>query len=300
MPSTTLMAVSSSIAYAGPDKSSSPPLCGGHRVQRQVRVVEVREDREVDDPQGAVVCRGRPRHEIVTDPGGHHHAAGAHPNPDQLGQRRQEVRQSALPQPVAQVRRIAALDEQDVRLSDQRDPALRVEARQGGELQHSHGLPAQSDRGSAGLLPADAQPRLARAGQGMPVQRRGNAEGVALGGRLAEQLDQRVVDARVLDAGGSEKKFQSACSFARVLARSLKRLRRGAQFIGRAGRSPGEGDEVRRGQQRHHVEPHVAGGDAARRVAVGDAEPRQLRAQRQVPIAVPYSSSDADDEEHPA
>jgi catechol 2,3-dioxygenase-like lactoylglutathione lyase family enzyme len=44
----------------------------------------------------------------------------------------------------------------------------------------------------------------------MPVQRRGNAEGVALGNRLAEQFDQRVVDARVLDAGGRKKKLQVA------------------------------------------------------------------------------------------
>ena len=44
----------------------------------------------------------------------------------------------------------------------------------------------------------------------MPVQRRGNAEGVALGGRLAEQLDKCVVDARVLDAGGRKKKLQVA------------------------------------------------------------------------------------------
>jgi len=44
----------------------------------------------------------------------------------------------------------------------------------------------------------------------MPVQGRGNAEGVALGNRLAKQFDQCVVDARVLDAGGRQKKLQVA------------------------------------------------------------------------------------------
>ena len=63
-----------------------------------------------------------------------------------------------------------------------------------------------------GFLPADEPPRLARPGHGVPVRRRGDAEGVALGDRLAEQLDQRVVDARVLDAGRGEEKLHVATS----------------------------------------------------------------------------------------
>jgi hypothetical protein len=35
-------------------------------------------------------------------------------------------------------------------------------------------------------------------------------EGIGVGDRFAQQVDQRVVDARVLDAGGSEKKVQDA------------------------------------------------------------------------------------------
>src|SRR6185503_6848742 len=54
------------------------------------------------------------------------------------------------------------------------------------------------------------------------------------------------------------------------------RLRRGAKLIGRATRSPREVEQVRRDQERHHVEPHVAGGDARGRVAVGDPEPGQV------------------------
>ena len=47
------------------------------------------------------------------------------------------------------------------------------------------------------------------------------------------------------------------------------------------------GSEQRHEQQRHHVEPDVAGRDARRRVAVRDAEPGHSAAQRHVPIAVP-------------
>ncbi len=45
-----------------------------------------------------------------------------------------------------------------------------------------------------------------RTALGVPVPRGRDAEGVGLGDRLAQQVDQRVVDARVLDAGGSEEK----------------------------------------------------------------------------------------------
>jgi hypothetical protein len=61
-------------------------------------------------------------------------------------------------------------------------------------------------------VPADESPRLARAGHGVPVQRRGDAECVALADRLGKQLDQCVLDARVLDASGGEEKFQGAPS----------------------------------------------------------------------------------------
>jgi hypothetical protein len=50
----------------------------------------------------------------------------------------------------------------------------------------------------------------------MPVQRRRNAEGIGLGDRLAEEVDQRVVDGGVLDAGGGEKKLQGVLLRSRV------------------------------------------------------------------------------------
>ena len=48
---------------------------------------EVRADAEVDDTQGLVVRSSVPGHEVGPDPRCHHHAAGAHPGPDHLGQR---------------------------------------------------------------------------------------------------------------------------------------------------------------------------------------------------------------------
>jgi hypothetical protein len=58
--------------------------------------------------------------------------------------------------------------------------------------------------GTEGIAAADQPPCMAStAGPG--VRRGGNAESVGLANRLAEQADQRVADALVLDASGSEK-----------------------------------------------------------------------------------------------
>jgi hypothetical protein len=43
-------------------------------------------------------------------------------------------------------------------------------------------------------------------GHRVPVGRGGDAQGAGFGNGLAQEVDQRVLDARVLDAGGSEKK----------------------------------------------------------------------------------------------
>ena len=95
-------------------------------------------------PSVSSLAAGRPPpDEVLPDARGHHHAAGAQPDPDRLGQRRQEIRQPGLPHPVAQVQGIAAADQQDVGLPDQGDPAFLVDAGQRGELQHAHGLPPQ-------------------------------------------------------------------------------------------------------------------------------------------------------------
>ena len=45
---------------------------------------------------------------------------------------------------------------------------------------------------------------------GVPVPRSRDTEGVAVGDRLAQQVDQRVLDAPVLDAGGSQKKLHAS------------------------------------------------------------------------------------------
>ena len=56
---------------------------------------------------------------------------------------------------------------------------------------------------------------VARTDLGVPVPRGGDAEGVGLGNRFAQQVDQRVVDTGVFDASGSEQKFHdsSPCRF---------------------------------------------------------------------------------------
>jgi hypothetical protein len=107
---------------------------------------------------------------------------------------------------VAQIQGIAAVHEQHVCLSDAGDPALFVDAGQRGQLQHTQGLPTElAHRG--GRSPGDEPPRAAGTALGVPVPRSGDTEGVGVGDRFPEELDERVVDARVLDAGGGEKKF---------------------------------------------------------------------------------------------
>jgi hypothetical protein len=97
----------------------------------------MREDREVDDTQRHVVTGdGRLRlDEVLSDTGGHHHAAGAQSDPDGFVQRRQQFCEAGLP-----------------------------------------------------------------ADLGMPISRRGNAQGAGVGDRFAREIDQRLLDARILDA----------------------------------------------------------------------------------------------------
>jgi hypothetical protein len=44
----------------------------------------------------------------------------------------------------------------------------------------------------------------------MPVQPSGDAEGIGFGDRLVEEIDKRVLDARVLDAGRRKQKSHAA------------------------------------------------------------------------------------------
>jgi hypothetical protein len=72
-------------------------------------------------------------------------------------------------------------------------------------------------------------PSEARRGRG---DGSGNAQGVALGNRLAQQVYQSVVDARVLDASGREQKFHGVQ--ARVV-RQIRRRNKSEQEGGRKG-----------------------------------------------------------------
>src|SRR5262249_33077602 len=81
------------------------------------------------------------------------------------------------------------------------------DAGQRGELEHSEGLPAQLAHGCLGLLSGDERPGPCGACHWMPVRGGGIAESAALGDRLTEKVEQRVVNARVLDAGGRWKKL---------------------------------------------------------------------------------------------
>jgi hypothetical protein len=56
-------------------------------------------------------------------------------HPDQVGHRRQEIGKPGLTHPVAEVGRVAAVDQQHVGLADPRDPSLRADAGQSGELE---------------------------------------------------------------------------------------------------------------------------------------------------------------------
>ena len=107
-----------------PRQLGRPPLCGGHRVARQVGVVEVREDREVDDAQGPVAGVGRPGRSP-------HRSEGSSPcsrrsrRPRPCSAATARGRPGRTPAPSGTGRGIAAVHEQDVGLPDQGNPALR-------------------------------------------------------------------------------------------------------------------------------------------------------------------------------
>ena len=61
-----------------------------------------------------------------------------------------------------------------------------------------------SHMGLVGLSADEPPDALSWTDVGVPVHRGGDAEGAGVGDRFAQQVDQRVVDARVLDASGSE------------------------------------------------------------------------------------------------
>ena len=136
---------------------------------------------------------------------GYRHAPCAHPNVDRLlPQRRQEVCEPRLPHPVGQIQRIATPNQQCVRLLDHRNPSFLTDTGQRGELQHSQRPPAQLAQGALGFS-ADRLPcHASTAGEG--IYRGRNEKSTGFGNRFAQQLDQRVMDASVINASGSEEK----------------------------------------------------------------------------------------------
>ena len=99
-------------------------------MRRQYVVSQVREHRKVDQSQCSVGTGGgrTPVDEFLADAGAHHQAPGTHSHPDRLMQRREEVDQSRLLDPVAQVQGIATSHEEGVGLLDRSGPMLRFDA----------------------------------------------------------------------------------------------------------------------------------------------------------------------------
>jgi hypothetical protein len=101
---------------------------------------------------------------------------------------------------VAQVRRVAAVDQEHVGVPDPGDPSLRADRGQCGQFEDTERRPAQAGevlpRGLGGYK---APHRCRTAHRVTPLCCR-DAEGVALGDRLAEKLHERRVDAWVSDA----------------------------------------------------------------------------------------------------
>ena len=130
----------SSRAYAGWPRSAAH-ASALPRVAREE--ADVREHREVHDAERAVAVLGSPLDEQVADPRGHHHAAGAHAHPQGVGQLGQQVGEARLVQPVGEVGRLAAVDEQHVGLAHRRHPAVRADRGERGQLEEPDGAPSR-------------------------------------------------------------------------------------------------------------------------------------------------------------
>ena len=181
MPSVTLMAVWSSMAYADPRcrRPTAPhrPWCssgrrpgGGRSRSRRFR--------------GPGRRRGGPLDEVVTDPWRHHHASGAHSHPDRVGQRRQEVGQPGLPHPMTQVGRVATVDQEDVGLADPGHPALRADGGQRRKFEEAQRLPLHRGHATPRRQAGDEASRRDRAAHGVAPLRRRDAECMAFGDGL--------------------------------------------------------------------------------------------------------------------
>ena len=124
-----------------------PPLRVGQRVGWES--IQVREDREVDDSQGAVVRRRRPLNEGRRRSGASSPCFRTHSHPHHVGQRRQQIGQPGLAHPVAQVGRVAAVDQEHVGLPDPGDPSLRADGGQRGSGRGHRATPSPGRRSAA-------------------------------------------------------------------------------------------------------------------------------------------------------
>lgn len=176
-----------------------PSFCISHCIMRQHLVIQMREHCKIDKPQRFITTVGWiPANEEVPDVRCHYHTPSTHSHIDCV-ERRQEVCKPGLPHPMAQVEGVAARHQQDVRLPDQRHPAVFVDAWQRCKLQHSNGFPAQVYHGIL-FFPADELPGFdAGADPGVSVHRGGDAQGVGVGDWLAQHVNQRVMYAFVND-----------------------------------------------------------------------------------------------------
>ena len=165
-PSTTLMAVSSSIGVRRAPACRRPTAPASAMVfVRQVRVVQVREDREVDDAQRCGRPGGRlPLDEVLADAGRHHHAAGAQSRPRPCraataAGRPARTRASSGTGTARRRRRPAA------RRPPGPSGTQRSSSMLGSAVSSSTPtrLPAQLDHAAVGAWPADEPPRRDRA-----------------------------------------------------------------------------------------------------------------------------------------
>src|SRR6201996_2436914 len=161
--------------------------------------------RKINQPQRLVTFRRQSMVPERRSVPGHHHAARTQPHIDRLAQqRRQQIRNPGLPHPVRQILAIASSDQQRVRLLEHGDPHLPLNARQRSKLQHSQRPPTHLAKRIA-QRSADHPIRYVSP-IGQRVNRGGNKKRARLGHRLAQQLNQRVVNARVADTCRSKKK----------------------------------------------------------------------------------------------
>ena len=132
---------------------------------RQIGVVEVREDLEVDDAQPFAPDGPGPGGEVVRDRWRHDQASGAESHVHEV-ERREELRQPGLAHPAVEVDRVAAVHEQHVGLLDLGEPDGSRDAGQRRELEDADGLPAELGHRGLGLLAGDEAPRELRAAAG--------------------------------------------------------------------------------------------------------------------------------------